>query len=654
MRIDDFKALVERHGLVVRDGADWRGRCPAHHDDGRRGDLTFRAGDDGRIVLHCWGGCSARSVVAAMGLQWSDLFSENGHSKPPAPRKPKRVYPGFADVIEAIQRRLRGTYAQDWTYHSADGTNAFHVIRFADPQARDGKTYRPVHPVPGGFSEGDPAGPLPLYGLPRLMADSSSPVFVCEGEKASDAGIKIGLLCTTSAHGASSPQRTDWTPLAGRDCVILPDRNKAGETYAETVSHILMGLSPAASVKIVRLPRLPDGGDLYDYVEDSETEDIKAIRDNILRLTNQAKPYPIPPAATPPTGVSVSGTSPQQTKNGVQTAHAMSPDYVCMADVDAKPIRWLWQDRLPSAMLSLLVGVEGRGKTFTVLDMAARITTGRIWPDAQGPEDVPVVGNVIFLTSEDHLGYTVRPRLDAMGADPAKVFALRGVKSEKGSEFFDVVKHLPSLEEMVASIGDVRLVICDPLTAFLGATDQHKNGEVRTALARFSGLAERYGCAVVGISHLSKDASKAAIHRTIGSVAFSAAARAVWLVADDKDDDNRRIFCPVKCNLSPMAKSLAFRIEDGAVVWETGQFDANANDLLSVNSDETPAGEAVQFLKDLLADGRMQAKEVKRLARQNGIAGRTLDRAKKQARVIAEKEGFGSMSIWYWRLMDEA
>jgi len=234
------------------------------------------------------------------------------------------------------------------------------------------------------------------------------------------------------------------------------------------------------------------------------------------------------------------------------------------------------------------------------------------------------------------------------------VFALRGVKSEKGSEFFDVVKHLPALEEMVKSIGNVRLIICDPLTAFLGATDQHKNGEVRTALARFSGLAERYGCAVVGISHLSKDASKAAIHRTIGSVAFSAAARAVWLVADDKDDDTRRIFCPVKCNLSPMAKSLAFRIDDGAVVWETGQFDANANDLLSVNGDETPAGEAVQFLKDLLADGRMQAKEVKRLARQNGIAGRTLDRAKKQARVIAEKEGFGSMSIWYWRLMDEA
>jgi len=485
-----------------------------------------------------------------------------------------------------------------------------------------------------------------LYNLPALLADSSSPVFVVEGEKCSDAGRKIGLLTTTSVFGSGSADKADWSPLAGRDCIILPDHDGPGEKYAEKVAGILLSLTPPASVKIVRLPGLSVKGDLADYVDDSEAEDPETIRQQIMGLSAQAE------LVTQSKKVlETEAVSPTREK---APAEQMCPEYVCMADVEAKPVRWLWRDRLPSAMLSLLVGVEGRGKTFTVLDMAARITTGRIWPDAQGPEDVPVVGNVIFLTSEDHLGYTVRPRLDAMGADPAKVFALRGVKSEKGSEFFDVVKHLPALEEMVASIGDVRLVICDPLTAFLGATDQHKNGEVRTALARFSGLAERHGCAVVGISHLSKDASKAAIHRTIGSVAFSAAARAVWLVADDKDDDTRRIFCPVKCNLAPLAKSLAFRIEDGAVRWEAGQFDANANDLLSVNGDETPAGEAVQFLKDLLADGRMQAKEVKRLARQNGIAGRTLDRAKKQARVIAEKEGFGSMSIWYWRLMDEA
>ena len=329
------------------------------------------------------------------------------------------------------------------------------------------------------------------------------------------------------------------------------------------------------------------------------------------------------------------------------------PDYVCMQDVEAKPLQWLWQDRLPSAMLSLLIGVEGKGKTFIGLDMAARITTGRPWPDAQGPEDFPAVGNVIFLTSEDHLAFTVRPRLDAMKADPSKVFALRGVKWPEGEEFFDVVKHLPALESMVTAVGNVKLILCDPLTAFLGTTDQHKNGEVRTALIRFSSLAERYGCAVVGISHLNKDVNKAAIHRTIGSVAFSAAARAVWLVAEDKENEDRRIFCPVKCNLSPMAKSLAFHIENMGVVWEIGEFEIDANELLAGKGDDTSLSEATQFLRDLLADGRMQSKEIQRLAKQNGISERTLNRAKKNIRGVSEKEGIGSASFWYWRLPNE-
>ena len=632
MNLADFKALVERHGPVVRDGGDWRGRCPCHDDDGRRGDLTFRQGDDGRIVLHCWGGCSAKSVVSALGLQWSDLFSENGHGRPQATVKPQKVYRTLYEAVEAIQQRLGGSYTSDWTYHDAGGDEVMYVVRFDACKALDGKkTYRPVHPVPGGFAEGDPAGPLPLYGLPKLLADTSSPVFIVEGEKCCDAGRKIGLLTTTSAHGAQSPQRTDWQPLAGRDVVILPDCDQPGEKYAATVADILTGLNPAARVKIVRLPGLPGGGDFYDYIEQSESKNPETIKANVLT-----------------TAVEVPLTRSAATAR--KAAEAMSPDYVCMVDVEPKPIRWLWQDRLPGAMLSLLIGVEGRGKTFVALDMAARITTGRFWPDAQAPEDVPLVGNVVFLTSEDHLEYTVRPRLDAMGADASRVFALRGVKSEKGSEFFDVVKHLPALEEMVKSIGNVRLIICDPLTAFLGATDQHKNGEVRTALARFSGLAERYGCAVVGISHLSKDASKAAIHRTIGSVAFSAAARAVWLVADDKDDDTRRIFCPVKCNLAPLAKSLAFRIEDGAVHWEAGQFEANANDLLSDGNSESPLNEAVQFLREILADGRVLSKEVQKLAKQSGISERTLNRAKKVVGVKSEREGIGVTSVWFWRL----
>jgi len=300
MNLDDFKSLVEQRGPVIRDGGDWRGRCAAHDDDGRRGDLTFRAGDDGRIVLHCWRGCTAKSVVSALGLQWSDLFSENGHSRPQATAKPKKVYPALHEVIEAIAARLGGSYTCDWTYHDASGDEVMYVVRFDACKALDGKkTYRPVHPVPGGFAEGDPAGPLPLYGLPKLLADTSSLVFVLEGEKAVDAGRKISLLTTTSAHGAQSPQRTDWQPLAGRDVVILPDCDEPGEKYAATVADILTGLNPAARVKIVRLPGLPDGGDLYDYIGQSESKNPETIKANVLTT---AVEVPLTRSAATPSG----------------------------------------------------------------------------------------------------------------------------------------------------------------------------------------------------------------------------------------------------------------------------------------------------------------------------------------------------------------
>jgi hypothetical protein len=206
MNIDAFKLLVEQKGSVFRDGGNWRGRCPAHNDDGRRGDLTFRSGDDGRIVLHCFGGCSARSVVEAMGLQWSDLFSENGHS--PATRAPmrgtppKHAYPTINEATEAIQRRLGGSFTAMWTYHNAEGIEVLYVVRLDDcEKAGNHKQYRPIHPVDGGFSEGDPSGKLPLYNLPAILANATDPVFVNEGEKATDASTSIGLLSTTSAHG---------------------------------------------------------------------------------------------------------------------------------------------------------------------------------------------------------------------------------------------------------------------------------------------------------------------------------------------------------------------------------------------------------------------------------------------------------------------
>jgi len=481
----------------------------------------------------------------------------------------------------------------------------------------------------GGWTWGRNGTPATLYRLPELLqAPAQDWVCFAEGEKDADNLSQLGFVATTSG-GANSwlPRFADY--FRGRLVVIFPDADEPGAKFTQTVAKCLCAV--AAEVRIVELP---DGHkDVSDWIESRDSLDERELRAAITGMIDSAKPVKAEPVEK-------------------DADAALRPIYVSMRDVEAKPVKWFWRQRLAYAMLSMLVGIEGLGKTFLALYLAACATRGRLWPDAENDKDAPTPGNVILLTSEDHLEYTIRPRFDAMGGDPARLFALKGVRLPDGEDFFDVTQHLPALETMIQEIGDVRLVIADPLTAYLGTTDQHKNGEVRMALARFNALAERYGCAVVGISHLTKDASKAAIHRTLGSVAFSAAARSILLVAQDKEDAARRLLVPVKSNLGPLAKTLAFKIQDMVVQWEAGQFDCTADEVLAVSDteDRRAIDDACKWLRGLLADGRMRSTEILNLAKRESFVEKTVRRAKCKLGVVAVKEGIGTGAVWYWKL----
>lgn len=130
-----------------------------------------------------------------------------------------------------------------WPYQNAAGEIYAYMIRFEPDGDPASKTFRPIHKTAGGWQTGDPPGKWQLYMLPEIVK-STGPVFVCEGEKAADAGRSIGLVCTTSAHGADSPDKTDWQPLTGRTVYILPDNDESGRNYALTVAQILTKLTP--------------------------------------------------------------------------------------------------------------------------------------------------------------------------------------------------------------------------------------------------------------------------------------------------------------------------------------------------------------------------------------------------------------------------
>lgn len=481
MTLEHFRALVARHGPVTRDGGNWRGRCPAHNDDGRRGDLTFREGDDGRIVLHCWAGCSAESVVSALGLTWNDLFGSNGHSKPQKrekPQRPRTVYPTLHGAVEAIAARLGGSYAADWTYHDRNGQEVMYVVRFACADGR--KAYRPIHPVPGGYVEGDPEGPLPLYGLSKLLANPDSLVFVTEGEKCCDAGKKIGLLCTTSAHGAGSASRTDWSPLAGRECIILPDHDSAGEGYADTVAQILSGLNPPATVKIVRLPGLPSGGDLYDYVEQSECEDTEAIRANVLAMT-AAAPVTKPQVATLSTGIRIIDAATWL------TTEPPAPDQILVDTFDRG-------DKVA------IIGSSKLRKSFFLLQGALSLASGRDFLGWSVPK-----ARRVFVVQMEIQQHHFHRRFKRMAA--ALELALGDLKDR-----FQIVNGrglalagaggIEAIKQAVRPFGP-DLICIDPLYKIsTGAENTAEDAKV--VLGLFDQLAEQTGAAVLYVHHDAK------------------------------------------------------------------------------------------------------------------------------------------------------
>jgi putative DNA primase/helicase len=287
-------------------GEGWQANCPAHDDN--VASLSIAEGDDGRVLLHCHAGCSTELICEAVEITVADLFPDNAKSatststKPAEPRenarfrrhdRRPRVFETAEQAIEVLSRSVGMPAVAVWLYHSADGNEVLRVVRF---EAGGNKTFRPISTTESGWKIGDPAGELPLYRLPELADDG--PVFVAEGEKAAEAIRSLGFVATTSAHGAKSPQKTDWSPLAGRDVIILPDNDDAGGAYAEEVSLLLGRLSPPSQVRIVELPDLPEHGDVVEFV--AAYSDAESALTALLELIAQSEPEPmaIPPAVS--------------------------------------------------------------------------------------------------------------------------------------------------------------------------------------------------------------------------------------------------------------------------------------------------------------------------------------------------------------------
>ena len=411
--------------------------------------------------------------------------------------------------------------------------------------------------------------------------------------------------------------------FVGRNVVILADNDTGGRQHAEKKASLVAPV--AASVRIVHFPELPEKKDVSDWIAlGNELDDLR-------RRTEEAavwRPTPL-----------------------IQCPGIAGLDVVCMADVTPTAIEWLWPNRVAIGKVSVLAGEGGRGKSTILCDLAARTTTSDRWPD--GAVASPA-GGVIILAAEDDVGDTLAPRLLAAGADMARVFVIRSVRDEERKRRgFNLQADLERLEAEIRKRDNIRLIIIDPVSSYLGRVDSHKNADVRAVLEPLGEMAARMRVAIICNNHFSKGAGNAN-SRVIGSVAFVNQARAAFIVTPDEEDRTRMLLIPSKMNIAPIRHGLAYRIEGclihsegleiatSRIMYESTPVTITADQALAALSaqgeNKSDKSEAVQFLKEVLKAGPVAAKDVKKEANDAGISPKSL-RSAREVLQVQTREG---------------
>lgn len=547
-------------------------------------------------------------------------------------RKPKfgdKKFPTAAAAFKCISPP-GFTLTAEYSYLGRDGAEVFRVGRYDADNGRDKKQCRPIYPNCTGWLIGDPdLDKLPLYRLDKL--NTAGRVYVVEGEKAADCAAALGLNVTTSAHGSSSASKSDWLPLKGcPEVIILPDNDEPGEKYTRAVVDLVKQIDASIVVKIVRLPGLPAEGDIVEYADSygdaAAPEDIAA---SVHQLADEA------PEIRPP---------------------RPGPVLIRLSDVQPRQVDWLWRDRIALGRLTLLCGRPGEGKSYLGSDMSARVTNGTPWPDGT---ECPL-GSVLMISAEDDPGDTIRPRLDAHGANVERVHLLSAVRRVTDGEPLEVtftLQDVGAMEAALKQIPDCKLVIIDPIGSFIGGTvDAHRDNEVRAVLSPVAKLAEKYGAAVLIVAHRRKGSSVHADDSAMGSRAFTGIVRAAWHLSRDRDDADRRLLLPGKNNLAKEGSGLAFRIDGtpARLEWEAEPVTMTADDAMEsevAGTDredrQSAVAQAELWLRTELCDLQEHpVSDVKEAAKAAGIATRAIERASSRLGVIVHRATFGGGYVW--------
>jgi hypothetical protein len=273
----------------------------------------------------------------------------------------------MAAVSAQTRARAKASIVKTYDYTDADGTVLYQVCRL------EPKSFRQRRPDGKGGWIWDAGERRVLYRLPELIPYPDGTVFVTEGEKDADGLAERGLCTTTVASGK-------WTDdciqaLRDRDIMVLEDNDDAGRAKALSAAQLLH--SVANSVRIIRLPGLPEHGDVSDWFD----QDCRRTTDQLINCCFDQPLFSPDSAAVAkqPEAAEETPARPRAPTEQVKLS-TKQPEilrYHRHRDANNPAPKYLVKNLLPETGIGLISGQWGTYKTFIALKLAGAIAMGQ-------------------------------------------------------------------------------------------------------------------------------------------------------------------------------------------------------------------------------------------------------------------------------------
>jgi len=445
----DINDILEKLPDAKKTSSGWTASCPLPGHKTPQGHLTLKDVGD-KPLITCQGGKhSYQDYCEAWGYD-SLTYSPNG-----------------------AETKILATY----DYTDANGKLLYQVVRYAP------KDFRQRRPDGAGGWVWNLKGIKPvLYRLPEVLKAKmeGQTIYVCEGEKDTDALREKGLTATTNSGGAEKWQPAHGEALTGASVVILPDRDAPGLRHAAKVAASLHGR--AKSIKVLELP-------------DRDDHQVKDVSDWLVAGGTVAEL------------TSLTARAPEWKQSEAVRAGFCLTKLSDLLEEPAEDITFIWDNTLIAGGLSILAAKPKVGKSTLARNLAVAVAKGE--PSFLG-RAITASGPIVYLALEEKRS-EVKKHFERMGAtSKLPIFVHTGSAPDK------------AVDELRKAVTENKAImaIVDPLQRLVRISDLNDYSQVSLELEPLMQIARDTGCHVLLIHHATKGINRESGDSILGSTAI--------------------------------------------------------------------------------------------------------------------------------------